>query len=124
MSSAGVHGEGGIGPPEAQVGGSQAPAGDREAPAVEHDAPAVDREPTSMRTAGRRALGWFSGISALTWTALAIAAIAAIAMVWIAGEMHYRNCVTAAAVKTQGANDGLTRLVRIDALKNCSHSPF
>ena len=56
--------------------------------------------------------------------ALVCAVIAAISLLWIGGEEHYQSCVTAAAARSAGANDALSRLVRGRAVNDCSRWPF
>jgi hypothetical protein len=100
-----------IGPPDAQLDyGSDTPAA---AAAAEEAAPAES---------GRQSR--FAELSTTAWIAFALAALIAIALFWIGGELHYQSCVTAANAKTQGANDSLSRLVRTREINGCSHSPF
>jgi hypothetical protein len=56
--------------------------------------------------------------------ALVCAVIATVSLVWIGTEQHYQSCVNAAAARSAGANDALSRLVRGRAVNNCSHWPF
>lgn len=55
---------------------------------------------------------------------LVISAIAALSLLWLASETHYRGCVEAAQVRWQSADDDLTRLARTQSLDGCSRLPF
>jgi hypothetical protein len=104
---------GSIGPPDAQLdygSGSPPPPGQ---PPAEETAPPQE---------GRQSA--FASISTTAWVGFALAALIAIALFWIGGELHYQSCINAANTKTQGANDSLSRLVRTREINGCSHAPF
>lgn len=56
--------------------------------------------------------------------ALVIAGLIAFSLLWIASEMHYRGCIQAAEVKSQGDTSSLGRLIRQRDLRGCSRLPF
>ena len=60
----------------------------------------------------------------IAWLALVAVVLAAIALLWVAGELHYQSCIDKVNAKTQGARDPLTNLVRARDLNNCSRLPF
>ncbi len=71
-----------------------------------------------------RRSGSLAAAGPVTWAALGIAALIALALLWSAGEAHYRGCVAAVEVRTQGQENDLTRLLRNDAVKRCHRLPF
>jgi hypothetical protein len=105
-----------IGPPEAQVGSS----------------PSVSNQPSGTRNAAGQPdddADWVGPTrrerpAATIVIALVAVSAIALALLWSAGEAHYRNCLEAAYLKTQGATDSLSKLVRQRAVENCSRSPF
>jgi hypothetical protein len=111
-----------IGPAEAQVRTAQAPSAGDSAPAERAAVAAGEPDPDSddfdFPTRGRERLepGTVIGLTAVS--------LIAIALLWSGGEAHYRNCLEAANLKTQGATDGLSQLVRKRAIDNCSRLPF
>jgi hypothetical protein len=59
------------------------------------------------------------------WAALALATVAVLALVWIAGEVHYDACVNAAAKQRQVATETQSFLTDYNArIKGCSRLPF
>jgi hypothetical protein len=50
--------------------------------------------------------------------------LAAAALVWVAAEMHYRNCITSADLQSRGSDRNLSQLVLRRSVANCSRSPF
>lgn len=83
--------------------------------------PDPDGSPEPRRT---RRTGSLAAAGPVTWVALAVAALIALALLWSAGEAHYRACVTAVEVRTQGPESDLTRLLRNDAIKHCHRLPL
>jgi hypothetical protein len=92
-----------IGPPEAQL---EPPPADEEEYEYEDDA----RGPVGSRAA--------------TMVALGCAVLIALSLLWIGGEMHYRNCLDAAELRVGTGVDDLSRLARSQAVDSCSRSPF
>jgi hypothetical protein len=62
-------------------------------------------------------------VSVLPWAFLTALLLIAIALFWSSCEAHYRNCVDAIGVRTQGDTSQLGRLARQDVNK-CTRSPF
>lgn len=60
----------------------------------------------------------------IEWAVLAIAAIIAVSLLWLASEHHYQACVESAAARTADATDELTPFVRERLVAGCSRSPF
>lgn len=57
--------------------------------------------------------------------AMSIAAVvAALSLLWLAGESHYRSCIDSVQVRNSGGGDALTRLARQEGLDRCSRLPF
>jgi hypothetical protein len=50
--------------------------------------------------------------------------VAALALLWMAGETHYRACVDAVQVRSGPGTDALSRLARSDGVDKCSRLPF
>jgi hypothetical protein len=109
-------------PPDEEIAGPVGPPGAQ----LDYGAGAPAQEPAPDEPAtgesGRQ--GRFAELSTTAWIAFALAAVIAIALFWIGGELHYQSCLTAANARTQGANDSLSRLVRTREINGCSHSPF
>jgi hypothetical protein len=59
----------------------------------------------------------------LPWALVAALVLIGLALLWSAGESHYRGCVEAVGVRTAGDNSPLGRFARQDVTK-CSRSPF
>lgn len=55
--------------------------------------------------------------------AWALAVVLVLALLWIAGELHYQGCVEAAAQRSAG-DDDLSNLVRVRDVNDCSRLPF
>ena len=60
----------------------------------------------------------------VTWLALLLGVVIAVALFANAAANNYSGCVQAVTAKYGGATDSLSRLGRNDALSHCSHSPF
>jgi hypothetical protein len=58
------------------------------------------------------------------WIAIILIGLGVFALLRVAGEQRYQSCVAAAAARSQGATDTLTRFARLRAIQRCSHSPF
>jgi hypothetical protein len=56
--------------------------------------------------------------------ALVAAVVAALALLWMAGETHYRACVEAVQVRSGPGTDALSRLARSDGVEKCSRLPL
>jgi hypothetical protein len=116
-----------IGPPEAQVT-RPAEEDEQPAPGVEHhdEAPSDESaQPPSDESAPPPLLGrGIAPVPIATWVAIIIAAVIALSLLLIAGQMRYQGCVDAARARAEGSNSSLTLLTRKNAIAKCSQSPF
>jgi hypothetical protein len=74
-------------------------------------------------TVARRSIRAFGGSHPARRAAWALAILVALTLLWIGGELHYQGCVEAASQRTPG-DDGLSRLVRMKNIDDCSRLPF
>ena len=58
------------------------------------------------------------------WILIALAAVVAVIVLRIGGELHYSGCVDAATVRYEGATDKLSNAGRATDVQNCTRSPF
>jgi len=92
---------------------------DPESGAVPDDLDDVFDDPAAIEDRPSRT----ATVTAAQWLALAVAAVAAVSLLWLAAETRYRGCVEHAAVRHQDRSD-LERLARNDALDRCRRLPF
>lgn len=103
--------------PPVETSPEQRPAGAGQRPTLEE--PEAERE-TTHAVAGRP---FGAAATRATVVSLVIAAIAALSLLWLAAETHYRACVEAVATSNPASSDSFTRLARTAGVNECSRLP-
>jgi len=90
----------------------------------EEPADRLVREDDAELSGGGRARALLSSRRSFAWALLLTLLLIGVSLFWLASEAHYRGCVEAVSVKSQGDNSSLARLDRRSGVKGCGRSPF
>ncbi len=82
-----------------------------------------DDEPAEL-SGPPRTRGGDRSAQVLPWAFLAALVLIGLALLWSAGEAHYRACIEAVDVRTRGDDSALARLALQDGIDRCSRAPF